>query len=306
MSSLVTIATDGFRNYVELPDGRQLNMGPVSVLKVVLAFVSSHTMCRQALDAFLKKGRTMIQADVETLKEMLKSPRARWAGNAFMGASPQGRGTVRMQGQVKIAALDAVGKRELDLYIENETRLNQQKRYVLKSLEQKFSRGRLDDRFAVSICLVLVGNGAKMYAREFGAVDDEVFSKETQVALAKDLADRYKSQIESGELDMRTASEEGVQGDSNDVAKHLKLASEEVPLVNEGLAHLVAAKVDDALATVEASEKKGTEVAKQDLHTISIKLASLVEDSNMADPTLRPSFVELAAKADKVKSYFSG
>jgi hypothetical protein len=79
MAKLVTVATDGFRDYVTLPDGRELNLGSVSVLKLVATLVRGVNRCRKALDAFLKNGQTIISVDLEELEVLLKPKRSRWA-----------------------------------------------------------------------------------------------------------------------------------------------------------------------------------------------------------------------------------
>jgi hypothetical protein len=79
MAKLVTVATDGFRDYVALPDGRQINLGSVSVLKLVTALVRGVNRCRKVLDTFLKNGQAVISVDLSDLEELLKPKRARWA-----------------------------------------------------------------------------------------------------------------------------------------------------------------------------------------------------------------------------------
>jgi len=79
MAKLVTVSTDGFRDYATLPDGRELNLGSVSVLKLVATLVRGVNRCRKALDAYLKNGKTIISVELEDLEELLKPKRSRWA-----------------------------------------------------------------------------------------------------------------------------------------------------------------------------------------------------------------------------------
>lgn len=90
-STLITIATDGFRDYVDLPDGRQINLGSVSVLKLVTSLVRGSTTCRRALDTFLKKKVTTVAVDLQALESLLKPRRSRWAGygDSFIPADSQ-------------------------------------------------------------------------------------------------------------------------------------------------------------------------------------------------------------------------
>jgi hypothetical protein len=121
--------------------------------------------------------------------------------------------------------------------------------------------------------------------------------------------------------DPKVAAE--VEGPAEDVAKDMKvddpyagkdqskndtyykLAASEVPFINEALAHSVMAKVEGALRLVEASDKQGAEVAKQDLSIITNKLTSLLQASELGDPGLCTPLRELAGLADKVTTHFA-
>lgn len=81
MGTLVTVATDGFRDYVSLPDGRTFNLGSVSVLKLITTLVPSGAMCRQALNVFLRDKHATISADLAALEKLLQPKRSRWAGH---------------------------------------------------------------------------------------------------------------------------------------------------------------------------------------------------------------------------------
>lgn len=100
---------------------------------------------------------------------------------------------------------------------------------------------------------------------------------------------------------LKTASVE-TSGDSETM---YKLAASEVPLVNEGLVHLVVAKVEAALKVVSSSSKKGSDLAKGDLHVISTRLDGIVKMASMEDPSLRSALLDLAGKADQVRSFFA-
>jgi hypothetical protein len=127
----------------------------------------------------------------------------------------------------------------------------------------------------------------------------------------------------AGEESPKVASEAEVKGPSEDVAQqtgvdnpyagkdqsknetYYKLAVSEVPVINEALAHSVMAKVEGALRLVEASTKQGTDVAKQDLNTITDKLTSLLQGNELGDPCLCTPLRELAGLADKVSTHFA-
>jgi hypothetical protein len=79
MPSLVTVVGDGFRNYVELPNGTQINLGAISVLKLVTSLVSRASMCRKILDSFLKNSYATLAVDLGALEKLVTVPRSRWA-----------------------------------------------------------------------------------------------------------------------------------------------------------------------------------------------------------------------------------
>jgi hypothetical protein len=79
MGMLVTVGTDGFRDFVNLPDGRTFTLGSVSVLKFVTSLVSSGAIARKVLDAFLAKGEAKLSVDLTEMEDLLRPKRSRWA-----------------------------------------------------------------------------------------------------------------------------------------------------------------------------------------------------------------------------------
>ena len=74
---LITVATDGYTNFVTLPDGTRLNLGPVSVLSFInkLALGDKRTM----LDEFLKEGSTVCIVSLGDMQKLLAPVRKRWS-----------------------------------------------------------------------------------------------------------------------------------------------------------------------------------------------------------------------------------
>jgi len=405
---------------VDLPDGRQLNLGSVSVLRLVTDLVSSVVECRKALDAFLNKGSATLRVDLQALEGLLQPRRARWAGHGdpfipavsrqqFRGArmnpvqaiythmdeieshvaalqqeAEQGQQdeqkTARLRqltaslcrlvtlpeegltsklasieasleaiGKTgfasreevealralaaslsetvtgKTAAVDEDAKKELGIYMENESKLNRQKQDILKSILRKVKDGKYDPSSASKLWLYWVDEGAKMYVREFGGDVKDMFSKQLREGLAKDIANSEKKRIEEGEYDhLKIASDQSQsqqdqvqekqaqdQGEQEKGEQDQEGQDKEASLrlssltINEALAHSVMAKVECALRVVEASERPGTQVAKKDLNTLSIKLSSLIEAADLTDPSICSEFAKLAQLADKVHSHFA-
>jgi hypothetical protein len=449
--TLVTVATDGFRDYVDLPDGRQVNLGSVSVLKLVSSLVRGSYECRRALDTFLKKRQVAIAVDLYALEDMLKPKRARWASyddpfipivpvqSTELGPIPktvqQGRGASmdpdiaqaeamknqivelekqialveqtakehasgsqsadQLQGAVeslkalvtelgkppkgqsdnsafyfKLSSLEGIlsklegcgcsteadvtafhmtasdlfaevtGKtikaavdtdvlEDLELFMENTSSLHNQFNSIIANVKRKMESGKYDPKLSPKLWLYWVEDGVKAYAKEFSVNPRQQFPMELKRALAERFSEHYDAAVkngEYGELKVKKASDdqepeqevakESSETQEEDVPKkvdesktatevYYKLAASDVPAINEAFADSVMSKVDNALRTIEASSKKGTEVAKKDLNTISSRLATLIQESSLDDPALSVALRKLSGMVDQVQSHFA-
>ena len=77
MPKLVTLATDGFTNFVTLPDGQHLNLGAVSPLTFIMTLVIGSK--RKILDEFLKEGSSAFPVDLGAMHKLLAPVKKRWA-----------------------------------------------------------------------------------------------------------------------------------------------------------------------------------------------------------------------------------
>jgi hypothetical protein len=89
-SLLVTVGTDGSKDWVRTPDGQRYALGPVSVLTLVTKLSRNTKVARKTLDEFLKSGEAMLAVDGDQLWSLLAPRRTRWATGPFM-ASQEGR-----------------------------------------------------------------------------------------------------------------------------------------------------------------------------------------------------------------------
>ncbi len=316
--TLVTIATDGFRDYVSLPNGDTINLGTTSVLKLITEVVPFSADIRKALDTFLAKGTVTLAADQSTLLKVLRPKKSRWAAyeNRFIPVGIQDPNgvwnsmstdlfssklasletlvelgisddtTTRVARQLvaalRVAAVDADAKRELDLFIENEGRLAAKKESILTNLLRKLKSDSYNHSQAPKLWMHLVDEGAKMYAKEMGSGDAKyLFPKELRESLAKDMADSELELMKNGEYD------------------HLKKASSLV----EAQVETVVGQVETALQVVETSPKANTHLAKKDLHIIATKLAAMVSED--AGPEVTAGLEDLAEKVAKIQSHFA-
>lgn len=77
---LVTVETDGLRDFVRLPTGERKILGPVSVLKFVLG-VAPKREAKRALDTFNATGSAVVTADLDAMEELLRPRVSRWAAD---------------------------------------------------------------------------------------------------------------------------------------------------------------------------------------------------------------------------------
>lgn len=83
--AMVTFGTDGFVDYVQVPDGQRFMLGPVSVLKLIMGLVPTRT-ARTALKEFVGKNQVMVSVDLDKMWSMLPFRRARYSSaNPLMG-----------------------------------------------------------------------------------------------------------------------------------------------------------------------------------------------------------------------------
>lgn len=84
-TTLVTVGTDGFVDYVQVPDGQRFMLGPVSVLQLIMGAVKSVRAAQVALEEFVASGKTIVPVDLDQMWELLPFRRARYSStNPFM------------------------------------------------------------------------------------------------------------------------------------------------------------------------------------------------------------------------------
>ena len=382
--TLVTVATDGFRDYVSLPDGRQVNLGSVSVLKLVSSLVRGSYECRKALDTFIKKNQAIIAVDLYALEDMLKPKRARWAATddpfipivsmiaPHSGINQQGKGTSmdpdtaqaiqtfyaklasleetlsniegcgcatevdvtsfhttasdlfnEVSGKAIKAAVDADVLEDLELFMDNTGSLQPKFKSIIANLKRKMESGKYDPKLSPDLWMYWVEDGVKAYAKEFEVNPKKQFPMELKKALAETFAKRYDKAIKDGEYGELKESkpkkasdeqeQEAVAKDEETPVKeassvketYYKLAASDVPAINEAFADSVMTKVESALQTIEASSKKGAEVARKDLSTVTSRLSTLLRESSLEDPSLSAALRKLSGMVDQIQTHFA-
>jgi len=328
MGSLVTVGTDGFRDFVDLPDGRSFNLGSVSVLKLVTSLVSSPVLARKALDTFLTKGMATISVDLAALENLVRPPRSRWAGHENRLISPVLRPTpFRGASTMSQTFLKQVSAIEAHLSVMASEGSNPAHVSKLKDLAASlatFEQDGFERRLTEVEGLMStfqpgsVGpeqvNSLQKLAKELLAGGDSKESEEKESRfeegkpadptenMSKEDAAEWKKQNEKNKDKFKSAAEEPAEKKSSEASPEetFKTAS-----VNEALATTLMGKVEAALGVVTASDRANTEVAKHDLHLISEKLASMLQETDLTDSGLQDRLLDLSSKVAKIHGHFA-
>jgi hypothetical protein len=113
-------------------------------------------------------------------------------------------------------AVDQHAATELELYIENERALYNQRQSIEANLRKKMAKGQYDSRLAPKLWMYWVDEGARRYMKEFsgpGSKMQDVFNKETREAVAKSFAKDFEDRVKLGEAHSRDAYARTGQGD---------------------------------------------------------------------------------------------
>lgn len=102
--AMVTFGTDGFVDYVQVPDGQKFMLGPVSVLKLIMGLAPLR-VARQALRQFVDDKQVMLSVDLDRMWSMLPFQRARFSSaNPLMGRPDRNTPIPRL-GETEIQAM---------------------------------------------------------------------------------------------------------------------------------------------------------------------------------------------------------
>lgn len=87
---LVSVGSDGFTDWVRLPDGQKLNLGPLSIMSFVAKLVGKGRG-RQTVEAYLRDGEAMLSVDEGRMWDLLTPVRSRMASGDGSFMAPRFR-----------------------------------------------------------------------------------------------------------------------------------------------------------------------------------------------------------------------
>lgn len=86
-AGLVTVSSDGNRDYVTLPNGERKILGTISVLQLITEVTPHLRQARRILDEYLEKGAVMLSADLDKMDALFTPKQPKFSTIALMSAS---------------------------------------------------------------------------------------------------------------------------------------------------------------------------------------------------------------------------
>jgi hypothetical protein len=264
---LVTIGTDGVRDFVDVPGAWRYTLGSVSVAQFVASLASSTSEARRAIDAYLKLGKGSFRADPARISEVL-SPRRQMLASPLIPS--ENRTPLRMEGRT-MASVETQNFELKLAAVENQLTAMGAKaasQSVFAALESLVTALKDPDYVVVA------------------AKQDEPAQQDEQAEQAPKEQEPAKAQEDQGQ---KTASYESLKANADVVESILAT----VDGTNEKIDRLVA-----------AGKRFNAAKAKSDLHKIASKVSEIVANVDLAAPWVKNDLVELARQADTIHSLF--
>jgi len=167
--------------YATSVDGKHWSSGAVGAPKHLTQSVDSPKALDEAAAAAISFANLTDEAAY--------TDRGLWIGRSKAQAWPREAGVARA---VRGAEVDEHAAHELDVYAENTSELYAQKKSILANIARRHKSGTYDHAKAPKLWMYLVDAAARRYRKEFGG-GPETFNKVTREAVARELADRYRS-----------------------------------------------------------------------------------------------------------------
>lgn len=275
---MVTFGTDGFVDYVQVPDGQRFMTGPVSIASLVCA-LAPKKVARQALADFSEHKQVMLPVDLDRMWGLLPFRRARFSSVA----NPLMRNNKHRTLTTSETGMDAdkLTKEAIERQISRiEAEIN-----TLQ--ESGLSKESAASQVASLKNLIAMLNWKSPYGNQ--SKNRDFYVGPTKMAASED-----ESEGESEDDD----AEEGQD----------KQASFAQFKVNTAMAEDIVSKVaatDEAIdRLVRAGERFNAVRAKTDLHKLASRVAEITSDVDMAQPWVGSDLRSLVRQANEIHDIF--
>jgi hypothetical protein len=314
--AIVTIGTDGLRDFVTLPGGQRMMLGPVSMLKFVTELTPLR-FARKVLDAFNQGGSAVVTVDLDAMGELLKPHVSRWgtAGDFTSSLIPRSDRTSTREGPAMADAktlLERLGKIE-----------------GVVTLLDKHASGQLIAPKLHSELRSLVG-GLHFYDPGDQSKNDAWYIDSKPVVDTADAGQKLPASATHGsaqgvKVETASPSTKSVYAPepSTTPVYAPKTAAEVAPAAaapaaqpsleslkqNTGLADSIINTVEETSvkvdALVTAGRKFNASKAKEDLYAIASRVTEIVNNVDLAQPWVAKDLTALAKQAQYIHGLFA-
>jgi hypothetical protein len=264
--AMVVVGTDGFVDYVQVPDGQRFNLGPVSVLRLMMALVPMRNV-RASLDEFLEKKQVMLSVDLDRMWAMLPFHRARYSStNPLMGREDRKPETSSVRQGTTMA--ENMSDKSMTEAISNQV-------------------ARIEAEISV----------LQQHAKDAGSGSLSKSMMDSQIASLKELITTIRSPSPYGSQTKNKDFYVKASESSYDTfVANTAMAEEIVAKV---------AATDEAIERLASAGKKFNSVrAKADLHKIASRVASIAQDVDFSQPWISADLSALVKQASEIHGLF--
>jgi hypothetical protein len=156
-------------------------------------------------DTLFGAYKSLAQAKIEAKKDFEESFDE---GGIYNNSS-----SARLETRARAGELDEVGARELYLFTDNESKLQNQQKSIITNLARKFAKGLYDKDLAIKLWTYLADSASKLYSNDNGAQFTPATRRETARMLeelhfssVQDEAIDYKKRSTSAQLETRMSN----------------------------------------------------------------------------------------------------
>lgn len=310
---LVTVGTDGFTDWVQIPDGQKFTLGRISVLNLVTKLASGIFEARKALQSFLDTGQALIAVDWDHMWKLFEPIRARWASDngPFMAAANRSlQGTDRVSETSRNTAMPTI-REDLAALESHVAALNKHAGHISP---QKMAEG-------VAI-LVKLANKIKSPNQSknetyYGYGTPPLYEVGKEAATDKEggkIPPQFLENIKKKKEEAKGKGDEGDKDQGKDQGKkdqgkeaNLRLTYDTYQ-TNATTAQGIIALAEETEAQIDklAAEGKKFKVAqaKADLHAVTSKVAGILKDTDLTQEWVQADLQKLAARADYLHGLF--
>lgn len=270
---LVTVGSDGFTDWVQLPNGTKLSMGPVSVLNFVTKLCPSGRQAKLVLKGFLRDQTAMVAVDEDLMWAMLAPRRARWAADSFMAQDQRTTPTAESEGKT-------MSNIDQDL-----AKIEKHVAALAKAAQAGTPREKMAEGFDILVKLASQIVPASQDGGYYG------FGEPTPepVTAPEPVAPEHAPVVDVPPVDGGLTYD--VYTANNAIAEQIVTQAEET--------------TDRIDKLADAGKKFNAARARADIHVVTSKVAGILRDTDLTAPWIADDLKRLATRGQKLHDLFA-